>query len=367
MNYGILPKLTKNYLMQHISQEDIFAHYLDISIGEIYNCIDTNNLILDPTRTDTLPTFGFKYSGNRLRARDFAGGFRGDCFDLVADQLNLNANSKSGFYIILDQIAQDFNLHTYANRIKIKHRTVKDTSRVIKESSKSIIKVTTREWNKIDARYWGQYHITRKGLKYFNIYPAMNVWVNGILRYEYNPQNPAYIYYFGKDENGIDEIKVYYPFRKKIRFITNTTVLQGKSQLLPARVCLVTKAYKDVVAIRSHTLLQAVAPASETHLLSKEDYDFVKRNCDYIFSLMDFDRTGKRMAKKLREEYGIPPLFVNQTASGIKLNHTAKDYTDLIAYKGLDYTNNLVDDTINHYEQQLDNFKLIHNDYDKFY
>lgn len=367
MKYGILPKLTKNYIMQYINQEDIFAYYMAIDVGTILNCINTGNHICNPMRVDNNPSLGFKYGGNRLRAKDFSGYFWGDCYDLVAQILRVDSRSKSGFGIILDQIAKDFSLHRYKNTIAQKTKIQYNIKKEKKENKKSVIKFTVRKWNKIDYDYWMGYGVSIKALKYFNVYPASEVWVNGVLRYEYNPTNPAYVYYYGKDENGIDEVKVYYPFRSRVRFITNSSRLQGINKIIPDRVCVITKSYKDVISLRTTISLQAVAPASETHLIDEEDYKYLTTQFDYIFSLMDYDRTGKLMAKKLRELHGIQPLFVNQDPKGKQLNHTSKDYTDLFKDKGLNYTKNLVTSTVQHYEEQLENFKLIHKDYDKFY
>jgi len=367
MRYGILPKLTKDYIMQNLNQEEIFAHYLELDIGTITDCVMTGNLILSPLRPDKTPTFGFKYNGSRLRAKDWNGHFWGDCYDLVGRQLRVNSNSKNGFGIILDQIASDFNLHKYKNKITKKTIKLYDDDFVKNVSKKTVILYTKREWKKVDSDYWNQYYVGSGALKFFDIYPAETVHVNGILRYEYNPKNPAYVYDFGLDENGIREIKVYYPFRKKVRFVTNTTILQGKSKLTCGEVCIVTKSYKDVVSIRTTSLLQAVAPASETHLLAREDYNYLTRHFDFIFSLMDFDRTGKIMAKKLKEEYGIQPLFITQDVHKNKLPHKQKDYTDLLKANGLDYVLNLVNETKEYYSNTREELRLKYKDYDKYY
>jgi hypothetical protein len=43
--------------------------------------------------------------------------------------------------------------------------------------------------------------------------------------------------------------------------------------------------------------------------LRKTEWNRMKYICNHWFSLMDFDRTGILMARKLRKLYGIHPLF----------------------------------------------------------
>jgi len=356
MKYGVLPKLTKNYVLERINQEDIFAHYFNISTGEIDSIVNTTTRISNPLRTDKNPSLGFRYAGNRLRAKDFAGHFWGDCFDLVGMLLRENPNTKLGFMNVLERIAEDFRLHKYANQSTI-NKYVVDKKNTTKKKIKFDIQYQKRQWNKYDAIYWRQFNITRKILEKFNVFACEYVWVNGDLRYQYNPNNPAYIYDFGNSN-----IKVYYPFRKKFRFITNTNVIQGVDLILPDRFGIITKSYKDVMTLASFNI-QAVAPSSETHLITKDQYFRIRNNFDYTASLMDYDRTGKVMALKLRKLYGIQPMFTRYTADGRFLDHNAKDISELVSLKGVKYTQGFIDSTIDYYEEQIEEQEQELNDF----
>ena len=78
-------KLTKQYILEKISQVTIFSTYLNLSNHVIQHCIDTGELICSPIREDVHPTCGFKYDNRgKLKFKDFSGHFWGDCFDVVA-------------------------------------------------------------------------------------------------------------------------------------------------------------------------------------------------------------------------------------------------------------------------------------------
>lgn len=350
MKYGVLPKLTKDYVLSKISQADIFSKYTNLSSTYIDELAFSGGLIKSTIREDKTPTVGFKYGGGRrLRMKDFAGHFWGDCFDLVGQLIRENPSNKIGFYNILDAIAKDFNIHKYENGNYVKTISYAHTQNKPKVKDKILIQYEKRNWNKLDALYWTRFNITRKILQKFNVYPCQYIWVDGDLRYEYTANNPTYAYdYF---DNGT-ELKIYYPFRRKFRFISNTSMLQGINLIKKDEFALITKSYKDVMTLDSFSI-QSVAPSSETHLISVDDYEILKKNFYHLFSLMDYDRTGKLMAGKLRKIYDIKPLMVKYDAYGNLLNHTSKDLSDLVKEKGVAYTESLVEDTINFYADGL--------------
>lgn len=303
MNYGILPNLTKDYILSKISQEQIFEKYLGISV-------EFNTLLKAPAiiRTnDRNPTCSFYYSSNgKLRFRDFGGNyFWGDCFDIVALVHRLNAQNKKDFNLILDIVARDFRIHKYENSLNIDTGSTYDVRDVKgkKEKSKVEFKVKPREWYQQDARFWQQGNITKKYLDLFDVHPCMYIWKNDTLIYNFNPKDPAYAYRFGKGE-----FKFYFPFRKEYRFLSNTSVLQGFKQFEPAEIGLITKSYKDVISLKTFGI-SSVAPSSETHLISKSQWLDLKPLAEHWFSLMDYDRAGILMAQKLRKAYNIHPLF----------------------------------------------------------
>ena len=108
-------KLTKQAILEKISQVTIFATYLNLSDKIVQNCIDSGELICSPLREDNHPTCGFKYDNRgKLKLRDFAGYYWGDCFDLVALVMSnmynkeYNVADKNDFIKILRHITFTF-------------------------------------------------------------------------------------------------------------------------------------------------------------------------------------------------------------------------------------------------------------------
>lgn len=338
--YQILPNLTKDFILSKVSQEAIFEKYLGINV-------QTESLFLSPLRKDKNPTCGFAYNVHgKLRLKDFSGDFWGDCFDVVGRKLGIDSNTKQGFNIVLDNIAQAFNLHKYSDGTNIHLISNQPKIEYIpKIKNKSLIEIKIRNWNKLDEKYWNEYGISIKLLNHFNVFPCEIIWLNKEISYTYNINDPSYAYHFG---NG--EFKIYYPFRKHLRFLSNTSTLQGINKLTCGKFCVITKSYKDSIALKGFGI-DSVAPSSETHLISKEDYSFIKLRYDFIFSLMDYDNTGIKMSKKLKEVYNVEPIYFTDKLwnrkKGIK---GAKDLTDYIKKFGQIKTLELIQKIYEKYE-----------------
>lgn len=346
--YIIHSTLTKEYILSKITQEQIFEKYLGIDV-------QTDTLITSPLRKDNRPTCKFWYNQNgKLRLQDFSGHFKGDCFDVVGKKLNIDVNTKIGFNIVLDNIAQVFNLHKYSEGNITNSSIILDEEYFKKTKAKSIIEIKPRQFNKYDVEYWKKYNISIRTLEYFKVYPCDKIWLNNEVNYTYRVNDLAYAYYFGKND-----FKIYFPNRSNLRFLSNTSVLQGINKLTCGKACIITKSYKDVMALKSFGI-DAVAPSSETHLISRQDYTFIKQRYDFIFSLMDYDNTGIAMSRKLQKIYNIEPLyFTDKTWNRKKGIEDCKDFTDYIKKFGIKKANDLIYNIFNKYEP-------IFNEFDKY-
>lgn len=353
MSLGIYPNLTKDYILQRISQEQIMEHYLGIPVK-----LDV--LLLSPLRNDNNPTCAFYYNQHgRLRFRDLSGHFWGDCFDVVAFRLNLKTNDKKSFNLILHTIAKDFRIHKYTDvkEVIIYDKITKDYFSKKKAKNKLIIRVIPREYNYHDLSYWKKFNIDLNILNHGKVYCAEEIWIsrdniNFTKIYRYSTKDPAYCYFGDKDIYGRENWKIYYPFRKKPlektdppRFHSNSSFLQGKHLITGGTVGIITKAYKDVLAFRSIGL-QAVAPSAESVLLSKSDFKFMKDKFKYLISCMDFDRAGIRMSWLLRETYNIP-AFMFTDGRFNTYNYEVKDFAEYIDKYGKDSTIKLVKNIYN--------------------
>lgn len=354
MKLGVFPTLTRDYILERISQEKIMEHYLGISV--IFN-----KLLKSPLRSDNNPTCSFYYNNQgRLRFRDFNGHFWGDCFDIVAFKLGIDSKDKKSFQMILHTIAKDFRIHKYENIKEItKYNTItKDFFNKKKAKRKIIFKIIPREYNYHDDDYWKQFNIDRLLLFHGKVYAAEEIYLsrdgeNFTCIYRYSTKDPAYCYFGGIGTFKIEDWKIYYPYRKKgeQRFHSNSSFLQGKHLIKGGKIGIITKAYKDVLSFRSFGL-QAVAPFAESVLLNQIDFEFMRDNFDYIISCMDYDRTGKRMAQMLRKTYDIPPyMFTNGKFK--TFNYKVKDFAEYVAKYGAIKTKELLDNIYNKNKQYL--------------
>lgn len=365
--------LTKDYILEKIDEIDIFSEYLNVDDRDIERCISDDLLICSPLRVDEEPTVGFRYNKRgRLKMRDFAGYFWGDCFDLVAYIYGLSVNNKDDFYRILYDIAVRFGL-IVDKEYKEHHIAVtKKRSKVIRKGGKHKIEFKARAWNKSDLDYWKvifkneQY--CSKYLDYFKVYPVDYYWIDidsqPEPKYYYKRNDPCYAYYFGKDAKGIDDIKLYFPMRKhngKLpRFITNSNNIGGLDYLPPkVDYLLITKSYKDMCSLYSFitpmnprvgiiTLVSESTPLSEIEyndLADKVIKTFRNTDIKAVFTLLDFDLTGIRMSNKMRKEFKTIPFFLTNGRFST-IDYEGKDFTDTIVEKGKNFIENLVNSTL---------------------
>ena len=364
-------KLTKRYILENVSQETIFATYLNISIDIIRNCINTGELIRSPLRCDNHPTCGFRYDNKgRLKFRDFAGYIWGDCFDIVALVIsniynrNIQVNNKQDFITVLRHITFTFKDIFYGQAKDENLIKSIDTAIISIKKQKPVIDIVTRQWNEDDAKYWNQFGITLQFLNINFVYPVEQFYINKNVnpepKYYYTYSDPCYAYFLGRDRNDINSFKLYFPLRDKshhARFITNSNHLEGIYNLNKKDYdyIVLTKSSKDRLsigcAIDSINSLYGGLNASigviniphETYRLRDYEYNWLNNKLNVngrIISLMDNDRTGIAEAIWLRNTYNIQPLL-------IPFDSGCKDFAEYYNKFSIKYIYDKITDLIN--------------------
>ena len=358
-------KLTKDYILSNVSQITIFSTYLNISDKLIQHCIDTGELIVSPLRCDKHPTCGFRYDKRgKLKFRDFAGYFWGDCFDLVAYIMHysygkpIDITNKKDFIKVLTHITFVFKDIFYGQEKDINLLSEIDNSILKIKQSKNVIEVASREWNDKDINYWKQFGINLKDLNINFVVPVEQYYINRKInpepKYYYNDKDPCYAYILGQDNAGIYNIKLYFPYRDKSysRFICNCNHLEGIIQLErnDYDAIILTKSTKDRIAIgsairRYNSLygegltinIGCINIPHETYHLKQNEYVWLMSKVPngLIVSLMDNDRTGKLEALWLRRNYNIIPVIIPK-------KYNAKDFSELIHKTDEDSVNRLI-------------------------
>lgn len=368
--------ITKEFILSKISQASIFSVYMNLDANIIQDCIDNGTMISSPFRIDNHPSFGFRYDNrNKLKARDFAGYFWGDCFDAVAFVLstnnkNININNKSDFRYVLNHIANTFKHIIYG---KEKDENVNDEileGLEIIKNRKNVIELVIRNWEDYDIEYWKQFDIDISLLNVNFVYPIEQFYINRNVnpepKYYHNKKDKCYAYILGQDKNGIYNIKLYFPNRKKgnVRFITNCNHIEGVLNFktdYKYDYVIITKSTKDRLALKSYLTKSSkcytpygqvkvglINIPCESYILKQKEYDFIVSNIKdpyNIISLMDNDMTGKKEAIYLRNNYNIAPILIPK-------EYECKDFAELRQNYSIEIIDKLFDNVINYIEDE---------------
>jgi hypothetical protein len=208
-------------------------------------------------------------------------------------------------------------------------------NKVNQEKDKTLIQVQKRPFSKKDAVYWSHFGISSNTLKYFNVYAAQYIWIDGKLNYSYSQNDSAYAYYFGEND-----YKIYFPNRKDFRFISNTQSIQGYKQLKDSNLLIITKSLKDVMALYEFNI-SAIALQNEIVLPKQELIDELKSRFNHIYLFYDFDLTGIRTSNKIRKMHGIPQIFLTNGRFN-SMDFKAKDFSDYVKLFGKQSTEKLI-------------------------
>jgi hypothetical protein len=172
-----------------------------------------------------------------------------------------------------------------------------------------------------ERRYWEEIGVTPEWLKFFKIYSAKRLFIDGqeLFNWAASPSNPVFVYKI------FDKMKVYRPFEKNKsqKWLSNTSRydVQGWEQLPELNdetTLIITKSLKDVAVLRTLGYL-AIAPPAESVMippaamkLLSEQYG-IKR----FILLYDRDHGGMVGARKMflryRGEYHISFSFLHKS------------------------------------------------------
>ena len=370
-------KLSKQSILEKISQITIFSTYLNISDKIIQYCIDTGELICSPIRDDAHPTCGFKYDNRgKLKFRDFSGYFWGDCFDLVAFVMSsiynkqFDISKKEDFIKILRHISFTFKDVFYGMEKDINLINDINTGIIKLKQQKPNIELVVRQWNKLDEQYWNNIGVDLQFLNINLIYPIDQYYINRKInpqpKYYYDSNDPCYGYLLGQDSNGMYNIKLYFPKRDKsyTRFITNCNHLEGIYNLDGNNYdyIIITKSTKDRVSLGCNLNkcsflygglnIGVINIPHETYRLRQNEYNWLVsklKPTGKLLSLMDNDKVGKIEAIWLRDTFNIIPILISK-------EYKVKDFAEFISVYKIDGLKNKIYDLlnyINNYERKI--------------
>lgn len=325
---SLKPTITKDFILSKVNQESIMQHYT----GQDVN---SKKLFTSVLRSDNHVTVAYyKSKSGILYMHDFATNEHLDCWNVVMRLFNCS------YYQALDIIAKDFGLVDGIHQVST-FKVIPE----IKETESAKIQVQIKEFTKEELNWWLQFGINKKLLKKYHVYSLQYVFLNGELKFTSSIRCPIYGYYFGKDKNGEDKFKIYFPFKQDYRFIGNLTqkILQGYKQLRDSSdLLIINKSMKDTMACRALGF-DSVSPNSETTFPNEKQIEEFKNRFKHILVMFDNDKPGLHNLWLIRKKYPELNYFWIPKELG------AKDLTDLIKLVGIDKVKELVNQFMSSY------------------
>jgi hypothetical protein len=292
--------------------------------------IPDKGLHCNPLRHDTKPTASFYRAANgELVFKDFMTGFHGNFMDVVCEKF------KCEYTKALRIVANDFGIVKSVEQ-KNEAQIVYDGSK-IEEKGETVIQCEIKDFTDSEMKWWNSFGITSPTLKKYHVFSVKNLFLNGNHLLTTTPRNPAYGYYFGR-EQGRELWKIYFPLKTQFRFMLNNSKLQGAKQLPDeGDIVVVTKSMKDVMVL--HELgIAAVAPQAESVIITSRQYQALKKRFKYVICNGDWDAAGQHFMAKSRKAFGcICMSFVNKHTDG-------KDISDFVKLHGIEAARKLITD-----------------------
>ncbi len=307
--------LHSDYILSYLTEYDIFRRYCS-------NFIKLGAKFRSELRKDNSPTVSIVEWNGKLLYKDFGNlEHTFNCFSYVA--YKYGTDFVGALNIVYSDFSSSFNGNDSVVAGRFSHRVGGELSR-----KKSEIKVRIRNWNDSDKDFWVKYHISKKILHKFDVFPVDYYWVNDS---RFKADTLTYAFKF---ENGFKLYRPYDPIHKWFSNVDSQTV-QGYSQL-PAtgENIFITSSLKDVMCLDVLNI-PSIAFQSEMQMPRQEVCREIHDRYNTVFLLYDNDYTsevnpGQSMAKKIIEKY---PDFINIC---IPSHFESKDISDLIKNKGLE-------------------------------
>lgn len=288
-------KNTKEYILENISEKDIFDHFLKPfhNFPKLKQGQNISNPFL--SEKQKTPSFNIYENTGRWKYKDFATGDYGDCWQLIMKLNKLNFNQS------LDLVMNEFHLNN-SNNSSIK---------VQNNSNKKPI-IFHRSFNEKENDFWLRYGITKKTLEKYNVKAVTNYigYSKEGKEYKITNQNNDLMFSYGYGKC----FKIYKPLDTKNRFIylggKDSSFIFGLEQLIQSGdVLFITGGEKDVMTLNAHGY-QAITMNSETAIIPRELILNLKTRFEKIIMLYDNDNTGLKQSEKISKEHHLYRLVL---------------------------------------------------------
>lgn len=328
--------INKDYILDNVSQEDIFSLIFGFEPVEY-------EFVISPFRVDMSPGCYFEYYNDTLRFKDFAdprtyGRIKlknMDCFDAIQVYFKL-----PNFYEALNFVQS--KLIDQSEYKKKEPRQKKTYSRKIGKVRESPVQiyVSTRDWEIRDKGFWEKYGISKLNLKEDKVFPIKRLKLKNTRKGDFNFSIVDKAYVYTNFASG--RKKVYRPQEKnkKHKFITNCTnndIGEINKLVTFGRQLIVSKSYKDCRVLRNLGL-NSVWFQNEGQTPDDETLLKLMQRFDRVLVFYDNDETGIRASKEVSDK--INSLFTQTKSTFLHLpedlaRYKVSDPSDLIYRRGM--------------------------------
>ena len=333
----------KSYILSNISQEEIFAYYLKVSIEELNIAISNKKKIINNIRYEDNPSLSFIYRGKKLLCKDWGNNnYSGDCFHIASKRLKKNINDKKEFIEVMYHIINNI-IH---NKIELVDNIVDyDISDVKTKDLKSVLKVSfeIKDYYNSDLRIFSNWGLRYDTLINNKVYCVSRLFFRNKLVYYYRFSDPCYAYYLGIDPVSKTELyEFYFPNRedKKRHWTNNIFTIKYLNEIKDGGTALIIcKSRKDCLLLRQilsllnmDIYIKVTQLHSESTIIDKHIAEYINSKFERVFIFSDFDKAGRLCAYTHKKLYGYMSLFLTNGRFNTKDYFEGKDGKDITDY-----------------------------------
>ena len=276
---------------------------------------------------------GFYYTklGN-IGYKDFATNEQGSLYDFLGKLWHKSFNS------VISDIASNLKISQLSLESSF-HKT-------LRKRTTSKLEVKVREWREYDFKFWKQFGINEKWLRFGEVYPISTLFFtkNGNTM-TIPAEKYAYVYVERKD--GIVTLKVYQPYSTKIKWLSkhDSSVWDLWSKLPESgERLIITSSRKDALCLWANTGIPSVSLQGEGYMPKEHVVQQLKDRFKKVFVLYDNDFKAE---EKGEENHGrvfgkiLADMFHIQQIE-IPAEYKSKDPSDLYKDWGKDVFANVI-------------------------
>lgn len=322
--FEVKKELNVSNILHKVGEIDIFKMYCSPfkEVGRKFS----SELRDDPNPSAIISEFNGK-----LWYKDFGETEKAaDCFSYIMRKYSITfiealGMINSDFKLGLQEYVKYNKLPYNKEKIKTQFTNLEKCVGLTQGKQVKIITPIYRNWLNSDVKYWkNNYYIDIARLKRFGVRPIKAFLLND----KYIKTDPTTYIFQVTSEDGVVYYKIYSPLNKFNKWLSNCTKNQYLGfDYLPwiGDIVVITKSLKDIMVLSLFDI-PAIAPQSESQVISYYIYTNLKRRFKNIFILYDNDVSGRKGTSLTLERYSdIIPIFIPNYTDKI-----TKDISDFI-------------------------------------